>query len=96
VSVDQAIDTLDDIEARLDVTTEQMVEVIRGSFHKDLPIMLRVLAISVVSGAYAEALVKHQRHDAEPVNRAEYLPDIILALRASADLFEEANRLGKH
>ncbi len=60
--------------------------------------MLRVLAISVIAGAYAEALMKHQRdgHSDKPINRIEYLPDIILGLRAAADLFEEANRLGKH
>jgi hypothetical protein len=101
VTRSEAYAALDDIENRLDPTAQNMVDVIRSSMNQPhLPVLLRVMAIAVVSGTYAESLVHHVDHKAghnhKPVQKMEYLPDIILGLRAAADLFEEANRLNTH
>jgi hypothetical protein len=57
---------------------------------------MQAAAMAQIIGASADGLASLDPGLIAKVHKLEYLPGIIIALRAAADLFEEANRLATH
>jgi hypothetical protein len=93
----EASAALEELWNRRDPLVVQLQEIIEGAMvGKPIPILMRCSAVVSMMGACADGLAALEPETIAKVHRVDLLPDLILALRATADLFEEANRLKTH
>lgn len=83
---------------RIDPLTEQLSDNITEALaNPAFPMLMRCMAMGrVIAGAAEGLFVVTQEDGAETINlvhMVETLPDLIIILRASADLFEAANKV---
>lgn len=81
---------------RLDATTHQLADVITESLdQREFPSLMRIAAIARVCGAASSGfhiVVVESPELLAKVRMIEVVPDIIVMLRAAADLLESANK----
>lgn len=89
----EASKALDEIWDRADPQVAQLCDIVEKSMYNPrIPMLMRVAAVLRMAGAAADGLASLPAKDVARVHKIEYLPDLIITLRATADLFEHVNK----
>lgn len=95
---DEATAAIAEVWNRVGGDVDQLADAITLSLDNPaIPMLYRVMAMAKVCGTVGEGLAGLAAEDGAEsiglIHRADMLPDIVITLRAAADLFEDANRL---